>query len=246
MRVLCTCLVATFLGATVAGADGLGPTVTRVTSDIPPQSVSAALNDFSNQTGLQHIFFAEIAEDRRSKGVRAGVALTDALSQLLDGTGLKFEYLNPRLVKIYAAEAAPVTVVRDPETLVPLEADGSAPDRGQERSLWSGAARPAADRRRGLDAGGDGGMGRQGNGEANRRANAWRRIRLPVDCRQRRIHEHGHPRGYRPARKCDRNLHRRYSRAADSQQQLWPCPAVLLRSQWHRGLARAAGHAARR
>jgi len=121
MRVLCTCLVAAFLGAPVAGGAVSGPTVARLQSDIPAQSITTALNAFSNQTGLQHVFFSEIARGRRSKGVRAGVPLTEALSQLLDGTGLEFEYLNPRLVKIYSAEPALATVARNPETLAPLE-----------------------------------------------------------------------------------------------------------------------------
>ena len=121
MRVLCACLVAAVLGAPVTGAEAPGPRVTRLATDIPPQSVTAALTAFSNQTGLQHVFFSEIAADRRSKGARAGVLLDEALSQLLDGTGLKFEYLNPRLVRIYATETEPVAAVRSPEPLVPAE-----------------------------------------------------------------------------------------------------------------------------
>src|SRR5271165_855066 len=121
MRVLCTCLLAALLGAPATGALASGPTVAQLLADIPPQSVTAALNDFSNLTGLQHVFFSEIAEDRRSKGAHAGVSVVDALSQLLDGTGLKFEFLNPRLVRIYAAEPVPVTVLRNPETLAALE-----------------------------------------------------------------------------------------------------------------------------
>ena len=121
MRVLCACLVAAVLGAPVTGAEAPGPRVTRLATDIPPQSVTAALTAFSNQTGLQHVFFSEIAADRRSKGARAGVLLDEALSQLLDGTGLKFEYLNPRLVRIYAAETEPVAAARNPEPLASAE-----------------------------------------------------------------------------------------------------------------------------
>ena len=121
MRLLYTCLIAALLAAPASGATASGPTAAVLLADIPPQSLTAALNDFSNQTGLQHVFFSEVAEERRSKGARAGVSVTDALSQLLNGTGLKFEFLNPRLVRIYAAEPEPVTVVRNPDTPASLE-----------------------------------------------------------------------------------------------------------------------------
>jgi len=58
---------------------------------------------FSRQTGLQLIYVSTIAETQQSKGARAGLTAAEALTQLLDGTGLQFEFLNARTVRIYPA-----------------------------------------------------------------------------------------------------------------------------------------------
>jgi hypothetical protein len=50
---------------------------------------------------------SDLVTARRSKGARAGLSPVDALTQLLDGTGLAFELLNVRTVKIFAVSVAP-------------------------------------------------------------------------------------------------------------------------------------------
>src|SRR5215471_3115071 len=76
-----------------------------LSADIAPRPVSEALAAFGHQTGLQLIYVSSIAETQYSKGARAGLAVSTALEQLLDGTGLTFEFLNDRTVRIYAASA---------------------------------------------------------------------------------------------------------------------------------------------
>jgi outer membrane receptor protein involved in Fe transport len=46
---------------------------------------------------------SSVAEAQQSKGARAGLAAPEALAQLLDGTGLSFEFLNARTVRIFPA-----------------------------------------------------------------------------------------------------------------------------------------------
>ena len=94
---LLLCLV---WGTLVAPARGAGPAAT-LAADIAPRPVAEALADFGRQTGLQLIYVASIADAQQSKGARAGLTVSDALAQLLDGTGLQFEFLNPRTVRIF-------------------------------------------------------------------------------------------------------------------------------------------------
>jgi outer membrane receptor protein involved in Fe transport len=67
--------------------------------------VAEALETFGRQTGLQLIYVSSIAETPKSKGAPAGLAAPAALTQLLEGTGLTFEFLNARTVKIFPAPA---------------------------------------------------------------------------------------------------------------------------------------------
>jgi outer membrane receptor protein involved in Fe transport len=70
---------------------------------IEPQPVAEALDALGRQTGLQFIFVSSIAHAQRSKGAPAGLAPDAALAELLDGTGLRYEFLNPRTVRVFAA-----------------------------------------------------------------------------------------------------------------------------------------------
>jgi hypothetical protein len=76
-----------------------------LTADIPPGPVSDALVAFGRQTGLQLIYVSSVVETQHSKGARAGLTASAALNQFLDGTGLTFEFLNARTVRIFPAPA---------------------------------------------------------------------------------------------------------------------------------------------
>ena len=78
-----------------------------LSAEIGPQPLAQALTAFARQTGLQLIYLSDLVTARRSKGAPAGLSPVDALTQLLDGTGLTFELLNARTVKIFAVAPAP-------------------------------------------------------------------------------------------------------------------------------------------
>jgi outer membrane receptor protein involved in Fe transport len=90
---------------------------------IAPQPVASALAEFAHQTGLQVVYVSEIARERMSKGAPVGLASADALRQLLDGSGLGFEFLNARTVRIFelAAVAPTAQVTTTEETTRPVE-----------------------------------------------------------------------------------------------------------------------------
>ena len=78
-----------------------------LSDEIPPQPLAEALAAYARQTGLQLIYLSEIARGQRSKGVPAGLTPDASLARLLDGTGLRFEYLNTRGVRILSISDRP-------------------------------------------------------------------------------------------------------------------------------------------
>jgi iron complex outermembrane recepter protein len=73
--------------------------------DIATQPLAQALREFATQTGLQLIYVSEIAATQVSKGAPRGLPAPDALQRLLEGSGLRFEFLNDRTVRILAVSS---------------------------------------------------------------------------------------------------------------------------------------------
>src|SRR5271165_928264 len=63
-----------------------------LTTAIAPQPLAAALAEFAHQTGLQMVYVSQIVLGRTCKGARAELSATAALTELLDGTGLSFQF----------------------------------------------------------------------------------------------------------------------------------------------------------
>jgi iron complex outermembrane recepter protein len=72
-------------------------------ADIPAQPLAQALAVFHHQTGLQLIYVSSVISNQRSQAVAAGLNADEALGRLLQGTGLHFEHLTPRSIRIFAA-----------------------------------------------------------------------------------------------------------------------------------------------
>jgi outer membrane cobalamin receptor len=81
--------------------------------DITAQPLAQALGELAEQTGLQLIYVSEIAATQVSKGAPQGLTAPDALRRLLAGTGLGFEFLNDRTVRILAKPRCDVTYACD-------------------------------------------------------------------------------------------------------------------------------------
>jgi iron complex outermembrane receptor protein len=76
---------------------------------IAPQPVDAALSEFAHQTGLQLVYVSQVAQARASKGAHAGLSAAEALTELLDGTGLSFQFVNARTVRIFESPSVAQT-----------------------------------------------------------------------------------------------------------------------------------------
>ena len=65
------------------------------------QPLDEALSEFAAQTGLQVIYVSKIVASLKANAVPPGLAPTETLGRMLAGTGLEFEYLNARTVRIF-------------------------------------------------------------------------------------------------------------------------------------------------
>jgi len=110
MTALRTVLLGCLLGGVFLSTAG-GAEPTRLSADIGPRPLAEALDAFGRQTGLQLIYVSSVAETQQSKGAPAGLTAPAALTQLLDGTGLTFEFLNARTVRIFPAPTVVPTLM---------------------------------------------------------------------------------------------------------------------------------------
>jgi outer membrane receptor protein involved in Fe transport len=76
---------------------------TALQTAIPASSLSVAMRDFARQTAIQVMYLSVLTDGRESGGASAGLSARAALDALLAGSGLRFEFLNARSVRLYAA-----------------------------------------------------------------------------------------------------------------------------------------------
>lgn len=72
----------------------------QVNFRIPGGSLSSALADFGSQSGMQVSYLPEYAAGQRSAGVTATTTPADALSRLLQGTGLSYSFTGSNTVTL--------------------------------------------------------------------------------------------------------------------------------------------------
>jgi outer membrane receptor protein involved in Fe transport len=70
-------------------------------SELAEQPLAQALSQFAARTGLQVVYVSDVVASLKSKAVPAGMPPADALAHMLRGTGLRFEFLNARTVRIF-------------------------------------------------------------------------------------------------------------------------------------------------
>jgi outer membrane receptor protein involved in Fe transport len=105
LRALSICAPVAVLEPPATLAQAFEPT--KLAADIPAQPLAQALAALARQTGLQLVYVSDIVRDYRSHAVSAGLGANEALTRILQGTGLKFEYLTPRSIRILAAAVGP-------------------------------------------------------------------------------------------------------------------------------------------
>src|SRR6266403_5514630 len=98
LRALSICAPAALLDAPATLVQAFEPTA--LATDIPAQPLAQALEAFARQTALQLVYVSDVVREQRSHAVAAGLGANEALARMLQGTGLKFEYLTPRSIHI--------------------------------------------------------------------------------------------------------------------------------------------------
>jgi iron complex outermembrane receptor protein len=105
LRALSICTPVGFLDSPPTLAEPFEPTV--LAAEIPAGPLAEALATFARQTGLHLVYVSDVVRNRKSHEAAAGLSPDAALARLLQGTGLRFEYLTPRSIRILAVEVAP-------------------------------------------------------------------------------------------------------------------------------------------
>jgi TonB-dependent siderophore receptor len=76
-----------------------------ITVSIPAQSLSGALRQLAEASGLQLVYDAKITDGKSTSGVSGTMSSREALSRLLAGSGLSFQFSGDRTVLIAASSA---------------------------------------------------------------------------------------------------------------------------------------------
>ena len=100
LRAIPVCAPAALTATAVALAQSAAAAVLPV--NIPGQPLPQALATFAKLTGLQLVYLSGVVANRKARPVPAGLSAEAALTRLLQGTGLRFEYLTPETVRIFA------------------------------------------------------------------------------------------------------------------------------------------------
>ena len=84
--------------------------------NIPPQSLAAALDALTQQTGLQPFYTDASVQGLKSSGIVGRYDLREAVEKLLAGTGLSYRFTGPKTVAIKKPEQVAANEVTEPST----------------------------------------------------------------------------------------------------------------------------------
>ena len=95
---------------------------------IPRQQLGSALAELAKQTRIQLVYSADLVEGRNTEDLSGSLTPEEALSRLLDETGLRFEFLDRQTVTLLAQEGGGQTPAsgREPERSRSDESDAPA------------------------------------------------------------------------------------------------------------------------
>lgn len=112
MRLTSIIAAACFAAAGLSIAGESGAAARRVTT-IPPQGLGPALQLLAREHDFQIIYVSEDVNGLRTRGATGELTSEEALTRLLEGSGLSFRYLDDRTITVF-----------NPGDLMPLPAPG--------------------------------------------------------------------------------------------------------------------------
>ena len=97
-----------------------------ITFNIPQQKLIPALTKFAEQTGVQLLYSAELAEKLSAHAVNGRYTTQQALEALLAGSGISYKYVDKNVITLEAQKKAPEQLNKaDPTTLKPMTVKGN-------------------------------------------------------------------------------------------------------------------------
>lgn len=119
--------------------------------DIGPQRLSAALQQFAQQSGLQVVYYGKVTEGFNVAGVAGKLTADQALKALLSDTNLQYEPLDQHTFAISAATPARKTTARTSRNTGVIRlaqaqstATGNAPSRSDAANVSSASGQEAS------------------------------------------------------------------------------------------------------
>ncbi len=107
---------------------------TTVQLDIKQQRLISALTEFAEQTGLQLLYSAELAENQNSKAINGRYTPTEALKILLDGSGIRYRYVDDNVITLELPKQGSLTT----ETLLAAAGEFVLAEGGATEESYSG------------------------------------------------------------------------------------------------------------
>jgi outer membrane receptor for ferric coprogen and ferric-rhodotorulic acid len=72
----------------------VAPSTSRRPTDIPAEELSVALQTFAKERGIQIVYESQEVNQQRTEGASGNLTIDEALTRLLNGTGLTYRYLG--------------------------------------------------------------------------------------------------------------------------------------------------------
>jgi outer membrane receptor protein involved in Fe transport len=99
MRLSVAAAISCLLLTSLPAAESASAAIVKKTN-IPPQGLDSALEEFAHERGLQLIYATDEVGTLRSPGARGDLSAADVLERLLQGTGLSYEFLDDKTVTV--------------------------------------------------------------------------------------------------------------------------------------------------
>lgn len=83
-------------------ADTEADAVTRQATNIAAQDLAPALQTLARERDVQVVYRSELVVEHRTRGASGNLTFEEALTQLLNGTGLTYRYLAEKAITLVA------------------------------------------------------------------------------------------------------------------------------------------------
>lgn len=135
MRMSVAAAVAACLFGTLSATEHAVAAI-RQDTQISPQSLGSALEHFARHRNLQFIYATDEVDSLKTAGAHGNLTASEALTELLRGTGLTYQFLDDHTVTVQP-EAAVTPTAPPPQTSESTQATPSGADASKRESLWT-------------------------------------------------------------------------------------------------------------